>query len=84
MKALKFYAEWCQPCKMLTRIMDDAADQITTPVENIDIDKDMDAAIKYGVRGVPTMVLIDDDDGKELARKVGMMQEQELITFLKG
>jgi len=83
MKALKFYAEWCQPCKMLSRIMEDASEQITTPVENIDIDKDMDTAIKYGVRGVPTMVLVDDD-GKELARKVGMMQEQELITFLKG
>jgi thioredoxin 1 len=83
MKALKFYAEWCQPCKMLTRIMEDASEQITTTVENIDIDKDMDTAIKYGVRGVPTMVLVDDN-GNELARKVGMMQEQELITFLKG
>jgi thioredoxin 1 len=83
MKAIKFYAEWCQPCKMLSRIMEDASDQITTQVENIDIDTDMDTAIKYGVRGVPTMVRVDDD-GKELARKVGMMNEQELITFLKG
>jgi len=83
MKAIKFYAEWCQPCKMLTRIMEDAADQITIPVDNIDIDKDMDAAIKYGVRGVPTMVLVDEN-GTEIGRKVGMMNEQELITFLKG
>jgi thioredoxin 1 len=83
MKAIKFYAEWCQPCKMLSRIMEDVSDQITTQVENIDIDTDMDTAIKYGVRGVPTIVLVDDD-GNELARKVGMMNEQELITFLKG
>ena len=83
MKAIKFYAEWCQPCKMLTRIMEDASDQITTTIEHIDIDNDMQTAIKYGVRGVPTMVLVDDD-GKELGRKVGMMNEQELITFLKG
>ena len=83
MKAIKFYAEWCQPCKMLSRIVEDAADQITTPIENVDIDKDMETAIKYGVRGVPTMVLVDEN-GTELKRKVGMMQEQEVITFLKG
>lgn len=83
MKAIKFYAEWCQPCKMLTKIMEEASDQITTTIEHVDIDKDMQTAIKYGVRGVPTMVLVDDE-GKEIGRKVGMMNEQELITFLKG
>jgi thioredoxin-related protein len=63
--------------------MEDAADQIGIPVDHIDIDKDMDTTIKYGVRGVPTMVLIDEN-GTEIGRKVGMMLEHELITFLKG
>lgn len=81
MKLLKFYAEWCQPCKMLSRVMEDM--DVGMPVENIDIDKDMDTAIKYGVRGVPMLVVVDDE-GKEVKRKSGYMNETVLQDFLKG
>lgn len=81
MKLLKFYATWCGPCKMLSRVIEDAADQITLPIEEIDIDQNMEAAMKYGVRGVPTMVIVNDD-GSEVARKVGMISEKDLLEFL--
>jgi thioredoxin 1 len=83
MKALKFEASWCQPCKMLTKIMEDAADKITTTVEKVDIDENMELAKQYGIRGVPTMVLVDDE-GKEIKRQSGVMMEAQLLEFLKG
>ena len=39
MKLLKFHATWCQPCKMLSRVIEDAGDKITMPMEEIDIDQ---------------------------------------------
>ena len=83
MKALKFEASWCQPCKMLTKIMEDAADQITVQVDKIDIDENMELAKQYGIRGVPTLVLVDDE-GKEIKRQSGVMMEAQLLEFLKG
>jgi len=57
-----------------------AGDKLTVPVQEIDIDEDQAVAIRYGIRGVPTMVLLDDTD-KEIARKVGVMTEQQLLEF---
>lgn len=83
MKAIKFYAEWCQPCKTLTQVIKNAGDKITTPIIEMDIDAEMMTAIGYNVRSVPTIVLIDDNE-KEIKRQVGMMTEEQLLEFLKG
>lgn len=80
MKVLKFYAEWCGPCKMLSKIMEGMGD-VGVEVVNVDVDSDQDTAIKYGIRGVPTMIVVDDE-GKEVRRKVGMMSEAELRVFI--
>lgn len=81
MKLLKFYAEWCQPCKMLSRTLEDIT--IPFPVEEIDIDADMETAVKYGVRGVPTMVLLDENFN-EVKRASGYMTEAQFKkTFLE-
>lgn len=81
MKLLKFQATWCQPCKMLSRTMQDASDKITIPVEEVDIDQNMDMAVKFQVRGVPTLVVVDDE-GKEVKRMTGMVNETKLLEFL--
>lgn len=83
MKLLKFYAEWCGPCKMQTMIIKGAEDKITIPVEEIDIDNDLMTAVNFGVRSVPTMVLVDDER-KEIKRKVGVMKEEELLEWLSA
>ena len=78
MKLLKFEASWCGPCKALTKLMEST--ELDVPVEVIDVDEDSERAVQYGIRGVPTLILIDDT-GVEVKRKVGMMSADDLTKF---
>lgn len=80
MKVLKFEASWCGPCKMLSKVLEGAQGKYTTEIEVVDIDANPDLAKQYGIRGVPTMVKLDGE--KEVGRKVGMMNESQLLEFL--
>lgn len=82
MKALKFYASWCGPCKGLTMTIAGAEGKFTAEIVNVDIDEDTDLTIKYKVRSVPTMILVDDT-GSEIKRSTGMINEKQLLEFLK-
>ena len=82
MKMLKFQAEWCGPCKMMSMVIKGAEDKIKVPVVEIDIEKEEATAIRFGIRSVPTMILLDENDN-ELKRKVGAMNEAQLLEFLQ-
>lgn len=73
-KILKFSASWCQPCKMLAKNLETA--QLTVPVEEIDIDEKTDMSVEYKIRGVPTLVMLED--GKEVKRVSGVKTAAEL------
>ena len=77
-KVLRFTASWCQPCKMLARILEDIPTNY--PIEVIDIDESQELAIQYGVRGVPTLVMLKNDI--ETKRIVGMQTEGFLKEWL--
>jgi len=79
-KLLKFHATWCAPCKALSKTLESIKDQVPYQIEEIDIDQDGATAQQYGVRGVPTMVLVDDTE--EVKRAVGNMNAAQLKTFL--
>jgi thioredoxin 1 len=83
MKLLKFYAEWCGPCKGLTMVINGAKDQIDIPIENVNIDENIFMAQDFKVRSVPTIVLVDDKE-QEIKRHVGLLTEEKLLEFLKG
>lgn len=83
MKVLKFYADWCGPCKGLSQIINNAGDKVTMQIENVNIDENIFMAQDYKVRSVPTMVVVDES-GSEIRRKVGTMNEEQLLEFLKG
>jgi thioredoxin 1 len=82
MKVYKFYAEWCQPCKALSKVIQEAKDKIDVEIVEFDIDSEMMTAVNYGIRSVPTMVLVDDEE-KEIKRLNGYANEEKLLEFLK-
>lgn len=69
-EVLKFYADWCGPCRVLSNTLKDVVG-----ITNIDIDKDMETARKYNIRSVPTMVFLRDD--KKVHRVSGSIQLQQ-------
>lgn len=72
-----FTAAWCSPCKVLSRLLDQIATELAPVlVASVDVDACPDLASRYGVRGMPTLVLFDR--GKEVARRIGLTNEQGL------
>ena len=78
MKLLKFYAEWCSPCKTLEKIMDIN----NIPHDNIDIEDEENSELveKYAIKSLPTVVLVDED-GTEVNRHVGSMTLAQIKDF---
>jgi thioredoxin 1 len=83
MKVLKFYADWCGPCKALTQVIKTAGDKVTMPVEEVNVDENVFMATTFNIRSLPTMVIVDEKEN-EIKRVVGMMNEEKLLDFLKG
>lgn len=79
MKYLYFSAAWCQPCKTLSPIMNEVSSHIE--VEKIDVDLDYEKAQKYGVRNIPTVVLVDGV--VEVKRFIGVQPTQNYINAVK-
>lgn len=81
MKTIKrFTASWCGPCKALAMVIDSIDTDV--PIEVVDIDENRDAAIGAGVRGVPTLIMYEDD--KEIKRYTGVMVESHLTEWIKN
>ena len=79
MKYLYFSAAWCGPCKTLGPIMDEVSSEVS--VQKIDVDLDYETAQKYGVRNIPTVILVDGVT--EVKRFIGVQPKQNYINAVK-
>ncbi len=77
-RVLRFTASWCGPCKMLAKNLENINTNI--PIEVVDIDENNEIAIDYGIRGVPTLVMLDGNT--EMKRLVGMQSLKQLEDWL--
>lgn len=78
-KILDFYADWCQPCKMMKPMMDELEREYD--VQKIDIDSEQSLTEKYGVMSIPTLVILGD--GKELHRLQGVQSKKDIVKLLQ-
>ncbi len=78
-----FWAEWCGPCKMVAPVLDEIADEKvgTLTIAKINIDDHPEAAMRYGVMSIPTLLLFKD--GEPVVRAVGAKPKAALLRELE-
>jgi thioredoxin 1 len=79
-----FWAEWCGPCKMIAPFLEDlAADKAgKLTVAKVNIDENPQSPTKYGVRGIPTMILFKG--GQVAATKIGALPKSKLYEWVES
>lgn len=76
-----FYADWCGPCKMVSPIVDEIADERTDiTVGKINVDESSALAMKYNVMSIPTLIVFKG--GKECDRIIGYSPKEEILAKL--
>ena len=81
-KFIKFYADWCGPCKTLSSMIGSLPESANLDIQSVNIDTEIDLAAKYSVRGLPTVVMLDDQ-GLEVRRLTKSPQSvHELREFM--
>ncbi|NMG34142.1 thioredoxin TrxA [Azoarcus sp. TTM-91] len=77
-----YWAEWCGPCKMIAPILDDIAKDYAgkLKVAKLNIDENQETPSKYGIRGIPTLMLFKG--GNVEATKVGALSKSQLTAFI--
>ena len=77
-----YWAEWCGPCKVIAPVLEEIADEYDGKMKvcKLDIDANEATPPKYGIRGIPTLMLFKN--GNVEATKVGALSKSQLTAFL--
>ena len=77
-----YWAEWCGPCKMIAPLLDEVSKDYDgrLQVAKVNVDENASIATKYGIRGIPTLMLFKN--GQVMDTKVGALSKSQLTLFL--
>ena len=78
-----FWAEWCGPCKMIAPVLNEIADEYAGKIKvcKIDVDANPDVPPKFGIRGIPTLIIFKN--GNAESTKVGALSKTQLTEFVE-
>ena len=78
-----FWAEWCNPCKQISPVLEEISEELKNDVviAKHNIDNEPNVPTKYGIRGIPTMLLFKDGELK--ATKVGATTKSNIVEWIK-
>ena len=81
---LDFFAEWCGPCKQIAPALDEISDELgdRLTIAKVNIDDNPETPSKYGVRGIPTLILFKG--GEVAATKVGALPKSKLKEWVES
>jgi thioredoxin len=81
---LDFYANWCGPCKMLSPVLHEIAEEYadTLKVGKVNVDEQMELAMRFQVSSIPMVVLFKN--GKAVAKSVGYRPKAQLLAMVQG
>ncbi len=77
-----FWAEWCQPCKMVSNVIDEVAEEYDGRVIflKLNVDHSTDIAAKYNIRGIPHLIMFVKGEVK--SQRTGALNKAELVAFI--
>lgn len=78
---LDFWATWCGPCQMIAPVLDEIAEECPDiTVGKIDVDKEQELAMSFGITSIPTLIVIKD--GKSVEKAVGMRAKNQILEMI--
>ena len=76
-----FYADWCGPCRMLSPIIEEVAQEENIKLIKINVDENEDLSKRFGVMSIPTVIVFKD--GKETNKNIGLTSKEEILSWIK-
>ena len=79
---IDFWAEWCGPCKAIAPVLEEIAEEYKGKIKvgKVDVDKNQNTSIKYGVRSIPTLLFMKD--GEIINQLVGAVPKSNITDIL--